>query len=417
MDKVTAENTNLLVNGIIQEEHELEDDVLQMGCPIEIFTQQNQLFRTVYRSILADLTNIKRKDKGEYIYAGKYPFKCLSDFSLLKEDKKNLQNMETSYNNRILRSIRIALFKKLINAKLITVMQKDEDNDDILNLLIEYEKEHKKFVIDYSKNLIMEKEDYYHLYYTRKIQTLTQSKLYLLMDGYIKKGEPIDEYTMLILGSKLLKDKNFKIGKYSNTGVHISNDFVFNDEDVYSFFDHYLSPMDKEIQEFIKNPQKSTNNITYSKKGKCYFYKQTPFKLIFDLSKSDIKEQFLSKKGSSSCYENSLLVMDFLETSGIDAQLISGKMRKNSYEEIDYSLVETEKNVFDFNRNLVMKKEAFYKMTGFTVINRTDKKLLDENKVLLDSYGIDLGPKTLGYFSQELNQDLVRNKHLLKKKS
>lgn len=413
MDKVPAPNTNLLINCIIQEEPESEDDILQIECPIEIFTKQNQLFR----SILTDLANIKKKGKGEYIYAEKYPFKCLSDFPLLKGDKKNLQDMEVSYNNRILRSIRIALSKKLIDARLITVMQKDEDNDDMLNLLIEYEKKQKKFVIDYSKNLIMEKEDYYHLYHTRQIQELTQSELYLLMDGYIKKGEPINEYTMLICGSELLKDKNYKRGKYSSTGIHISNDFVFNDEAVYSSFDYRLSPMDKEIQEFMENPQKSANNITYSKKRQCYFYKQTPFKLIFDLSKSNIKEKFLSKKGRGTCYENSLLVMEFLETSGIDAQLISGKMRKNSYEEIDYSVVETEKNVFDFNRNLVMKKEDYYKMTGFTVINRTDKKLLDENKALLNSYGIDLDPKILGYFSQELNQGLIRNKHLLKKKS
>lgn len=417
MDKIAAANINLLINGVIQAEKELEDDATQMEYPIEMFTQTNQLFRTIFCVFLTDLTNVKKKGKKEYIYDGKYPFKCLSDFPLLKGDKKNLQDMETSYNSRILRSIRIALSKKLINAKLITAMQKDEDNDFFFNLLIEYEKGQEEFVIDYFKNLIMKKEDYYHLHYTKQIQALTQSELYSLMDKYIKIGDPIDKYMMLLLGNEVLKDKSFKVGKHSNNGVHGNNEFVLNDEQVYSLYDCCLSSMDKEIQEFMENPEKPTKNIRYSKKRGCYFYKQIPFKLLFDITKRDIKEQFLFKKSNGSCHENSLLVMDFLEMSGIDAQLISGKTRKNGCEETDYSLVETDKNVFDFSRNLVMKKEDYYKMTEFTVINRTSQRLLNENKSLLGDYGINMDPKVVGYLSQELNQDLVKNKHLLKKKS
>ncbi len=393
----------------------LECDDLQLEYPIEMFTQGRPLFRMVYCSFLADLIKVKRSGKGEYIYDDQYPFRCLSDLPLLKGDKRNLEDAEKGYNSRILRSMQIALSKELINAKLITVIQKDEDNDFLFNLLIEYEKNNKKLIIDYLKNLIMEKEGYYHVYHnTREIQTLSQPELYSLMEESVKSEIPIDKYTLLISGNELLKNKK---RKYHSTGIHKNNDFLLKNEDVCSTSEYYLSPMDKEIQKFMENPQKPIKNITYSKKGKCYCYKRTPFKLLFDLTKDDIKEQFLSKKDTGSCHGNSLLVMEFLEMSGTKAQLVNGKMRKNSYEELDYTIVETEKNVIDFNRNLIMEKDNYYKMTGFTVINKTDKKLLDENKNLLSSYGIDMDSKIIGYFSQEFNHDLAKNKHLLKKKS
>lgn len=411
MDKITSTSINLLIDDMIQEENQVEDDVLQMECFIEMFTKKNPLFRMLSCAFLSDLIHIRKSGKEEYTYYGKYPFKCLSDFSLSNDE---LRDTEKSYNNRILRSMQIALSKKLINAKLITVIQKDEDNDFLFNLLIEYEKNNKKLIIDYLKNLIMEKEDYYHVYHTREIQTLAQPELYSLMEESVKSEIPIDKYTLLISGNELLKNKK---GKYHSTGIHKNNDFVLKNEDVCSTSEYYLSPMDKEIQEFMKNPQGPTKNITYSKKRKCYFYKKTPFKLLFDLEKNDTKEQYLLKKGTGSCHENSLLVMEFLEMSGVSAQLISGKIRKNNGNEIDYTLVETEKNVIDFNRNLIMEKDNYYKMTGFTVINKTDKKLLDENKNLLSSYGIDMDSKIIGYFSQEFNHDLAKNKLLLKKKS
>lgn len=58
-----------------------------------------------------------------------------------------------------------------------------------------------------------------------------------------------------------------------------------------------------------------------------------------------------------------------------------------------------------------------HKMTGFVAINRSDMELLSENMELLDSYGIKIHSKTFGYLAQEFNRDLVRNKHLLKKKA
>ncbi len=105
----------------------------------------------------------------------------------------------------------------------------------------------------------------------------------------------------------------------------------------------------------------------------------------------------------------------------INAKLITVIQKDEDNDFLFNLLIEYEKNnkklIIDYLKNLIMEKDNYYKMTGFTVINKTDKKLLDENKNLLSSYGIDMDSKILGYFSQEFNHDLEKNKHLLKKKS
>lgn len=420
MVDITKKNMELLLNHLIEEERNIKNENAHLYDFIEIesFTEQNSFFRMISSFVLADILNIKKVgEKYLYHFDGKdYQFRCFSDFPLLVEDKKILQNDKKRYQLGMLRSMKIALSKKLPNARLITILETNEKTSN-LNLLVEYEKEKKKYIIDYSKNLVMEKKDYDAIYFSKEIQTLDQGDLYLLMNKMKGLGNFIDSCFLFLFGNELLNDPNFVVGKYDKNGVHLGNNFVLNDEELYSSFDCELSSMDLEIQKFIENPEKHTKNITYSKDRRCYFYKKTPFKLLSDMAEKSTKEILLSKKRYKHCHENSLSLVYSLKEIGVDSHLVCGMVRKNDFEELEHTIVETENEVIDCNRNLVMKKEDYYKMTGFIAITRSDTALLSENMELLDSYGILLHPKIIGYLSQEFHRDLVRNKHLLKKKS
>lgn len=265
MCDIIKKNMDLLLNDLIEEERKLEKGIscLYDLIEIEIFTNKNQFFRMISSSILADVINIK-KVKNEYIYTQNdrhYKFKCLSDFPILKADRKILQNNKKKNKSSILRSIRIALSKKLPGSKLITILETKEKTSSF-NLVVEYEKSKKKYIIDYSKNLVMEKDDYNALYLPKEVQTLTQGDLYLLMNKMEKLGRSIDNSFMFLFGNELLNDPKFGVGKYDKNGIHKGNYFVLNDEKNYSCFDYGLSPIDIEIKKNTENPQKLTKNIT-----------------------------------------------------------------------------------------------------------------------------------------------------------
>lgn len=422
MVDITKKNRDFLLDDLIKEERNIKNGNSDLYHPIEIevFIGENSFFRMISSFILADITHIKKiTQEKAYLYHqnGKdYQFRCFSDFPLLIGDQKILQNVKKRYQLGMLRSIKIALSKKLSSARLITTLEISEKTS-YLNLLVEYEKEKKKYIIDYSRNLVMEKKDYNELYLPKELQILTQGDLYLLMNKIENLGRSMDSSFLFLFGNELLNDPRFGVGKYDKNGVHRGNYFVLDDEKNYSSFDCELSPMDLEIQEFTENPQKFGKNITYSKDRGCYFYKKTPFQLLSDMVGEKTKEVLLSKNRYKHCHQNSLSLVYTLKGRGISAQLVSGMEKMNDFEKLDHTIVETEDEVMDFNRNLVMKKEDYYQMTGFVVINRSDQELLSKNMELLDSYGIRIQSKTFGYLSQEFNRDLVRNKHLFKKKS
>ena len=102
-----------------------------------------------------------------------YPFKVFSDENLQKYDKKALESfkrMKIDLN----RTLKLACSMDLVNPRLII----GSSTVGTFDLLIEYQEKGIDKVIDYSRNLIMNKDDYYDLVNFKEINTVSKYELY-----------------------------------------------------------------------------------------------------------------------------------------------------------------------------------------------------------------------------------------------
>ena len=115
----------------------------------------------------------------------KYHFQRLSDIINYSLDKKILLDPKKRSSKVLMRSLRLACSPDFINACLVVAFTKND-----LSVLIEYEKNHHLYIIDYANNLVMAKENYQELYQMKEVSRIDQVTLYkihyLLTQGYFK---------------------------------------------------------------------------------------------------------------------------------------------------------------------------------------------------------------------------------------
>lgn len=360
----------------------------------------------------------------------KYHFQRLSDVINYSVDKKILLNFKKRHSEVMMRTLRLACSPDLLNACLIAAVT----NND-LSLLIEYEKNHHSYIIDYANNLVMAKENYQELYQMKEVSRIDQATLYkihyLFTKGY---AEILNPFYVLLFPNEILKDiskiEKWVVNKFARLGIHSNNYFWLGDncdglflmdEDIQA---EKISSIYHEIREFTMNPNLPNNHITFDEKNKKYIYhkrnENVTFELLSDsIENPEIKEELLSSNRYGACHENSTHLMFGFDTFS-KKWLINGQIKINEKDYYYHTWVEFEKQgeilVIDYNSNIILRKEDYDRLTGAREINRTDIDTLETLIHLLDDFDLHFHPMIFGYFSQELKRDLEKNKFLMKQK-
>ena len=375
--------------------------------------------------------NIK-KDNNSYILKHnkkEYPFSILSDYEIQEFDKKILKT-EKRYKQRLSRTLKLACSMDLVNPRVAL------GHSSIIRLhaIIIFQDNGTDKIIDYDKNLIMKKDDYYELFDYKEINTIDKYDLYKINIIMDELDDYSHIYEYLIFTKEIFKELSkidnfsFLAKKYDRNGINNNNYVLFGDNSDGLFFQEkdvntkYNKIID-ELDEFTKNPEIITKHISYNKQKEKYKLKEKnfgffEFNLLSDMiSDTEIKEQLLSKNRYRECHRNSNLIA--LNLKEETTYVVGGKIKINENDYFNHSWVEIdEKNVvIDFNHNVVMNRDKYYKLFEAKPISKT---LSTEMKNIIQAIyydvELDLHPLELNCFGKEIMNDLKKNEKILQKK-
>jgi len=365
----------------------------------------------------------------------KYPFKVLSEEKIQKYDKKILTDRKNKNITDILRILKLACTMDLVNPKIIMCNTPFRT----LDCIISFEEHGIEKIMDYSRNIIMTKEDYSEIFPFEEINTLTKDELYRIY-LIISESENYNLLLYFLLFSKEMFNDINKNGVFKE--VSTNADFNFSDINKKNYpimgrlCDHlYFEDCDyqqkyeeeqKELADFTLNPDQKLKHITYSKKRLKYVFRNKKFgffefSLLSDfLDEEQIKDELLSKDRYHKCHINSQNILYHLHPKNREnALLVAGKIKINENNYLYHSWVEIDnKNiVIDYNHNLIMNRDKYYKLFEAVPIQKTTYHDLEKiHNLLLTQAGLKLTHLIINYFGQEMYSDLMRNQKIFEKK-
>lgn len=137
------------------------------------------------------------------------------------------------------------------------------------------------------------------------------------------------------------------------------------------------------------------------------------------ISDSKLKKQLLSESRYHNCHENTPKVAASLdEETRKKAYIVGGKIKCNDIDYLYHSWVEIDdlSAVIDFNNNIIMKKEDYYKLFGAISINKTN--ILDMMQIIemvCLKAKLRFHQANLNYFGNEIMNDLKKNEKIFRK--
>lgn len=361
-----------------------------------------------------------------------YPFSVFSDKDLQKYDKKNLK---TSNRTKLYlpRALKLACSMDLVNPRIAI----GNSIAGVFNVLIIYQENGIDKVMDYSTNLIMSKNDYYELFKFNELNVIDKIDLYNIyyvineLDHY----DYIYEYLIFTkeIFNELSKndDFDFLAQKYNRNGFNRGNYTILGNDCDCLFFqkidDYHMkySKLIKELDSFTLNPTNKTKHISYIKNKDVYKLRAInfgcfTFKLLSNLVlDKKIKEELLSKERHGKCHVTANAVARSLTSKDKESTfIVGGKIKVNEKDYVYHSWVEIEEDniIIDYNHNLIMNKNKYYKLYETVPISKISVFEMDEiiNTVIYDA-GIKMHQMDLNYFGPELMKDIKKNEKILKK--
>ena len=279
----------------------------------------------------------------------------------------------------------------------------------------------------------MSKNDYDELYKLKEISRINQAtlyKIYFILKNFISMG--INTLYLLLFPNEVLSDlaKNYNwiTKKYDDIGVNKNNYYLLGDSCDCLYFqedDYQENPIFYKICNFTENPViDGKSNFSFNEIDKCYYYsddnKRQAFELLSDyIINEQMKNELLSKDRYGECHRNApKLVLGINCQDDKKKYLVNGKIKINEKDYLYHTWMEVEDankkvTLFDYNNNLIIDKEDYYKLIGAKVVNRTDSDSLIKVLELIEEFDICFHPMTLGYFSEEIIRDLEKNKSLV----
>lgn len=395
------------------------------------FTMQSKKIRNILINSKV-FNNIKRNpyNKNEYVFIDddkEYIFSLFSDWNLQKFDKKVLES-----KNRFDYSLPRIL--KLINSLGINFpnLVIGSSNVYAFDLLIVYKDGIQTKVIDYAKNLIMDKEDYYELFCFKEINTVSLPELYFISDIYRRLGYH-NLYEYLIFTKEIFNDlkryKEFSYlkDKFSLNGTNYNNYYFLGDKSDFQFFQKEDTTGNKyekitdEIDDFtIKlkskhiKPDKEEGYYRYKK-----LFKQFSFRLISNLVvEEEAQKILLSMDRFKKCHHNSINFANALKEVGQkDVYVVFGKFKINEIDYVYHSWIEIKdlKLVLDWNHNLIIDLDKYYELYEIEVLNKTYIEDIIKYDTLIKDFDLYIDDFTINLFGNNIYNDLMKNTRILKK--
>ena len=400
-----------------------------------MFTAHSKFDRDIASRIHLSKNILNDKNK-DYIFnynEKSYPFSVFSDRDLQKYDKKILGSSKR-LNEGLYGTLKLACSMDLVNSRVAIGNSKA----GILYLLILHEENGIDKVIDYARNLEMSKDDYYELFHFDEINVIDKYELYNIYRVLTILNNFDDIYYYLIFTKEIFNDLarnnefNFLTEKYDKSGFNRHNYLLFG-KDCDSIFFRKEDAVNKngsiirEIDSFTENPTKKSRHISKSKEKGRYIFKhwkigKFKFRLLSDkIVNQEIKNILLSSDRYGECHENSnKLIRSLTDRDTQSAYVVGGKIKVNEIDYFLHSWIEIdEKNiVVDFNHNIVMNRDKYYKLYGAVAITKTKAIDMKEivKKVIFEADFFTLHPMDINYFGYEFMNDVMKNEKLLKKK-
>lgn len=381
------------------------------------FTMLSKISRDNAESLKFSIIDLKEDDYIINVNNKKISFRVLSDEDLSDFDKKVLQkDLRKKYS--VFRSLRLIFTMQIVSPKLIVGCSSDR----IFKTLISYKKDNIDYVVDYSNNVIMKQSDYYDFFSFEESNVLDKVDLYYI---YIileqtKQYEKI-EY-LLLFSDKVLK--NMPRNGFTEEGVNNRNCLLFGnscDSVFFSKFDSRKFGVRDELDQFTLNPNMANTNIYYDEEKNKYCYKNNEFgNFYFDLLSNYVKDndtssELLSERRYSYCHMNSQYIASLL---GMNSKVVAGKISVGDNSYFLHSWVELDEVnvVADYNHNLIIDKDVYYKLYGAISINKTPiNELLFYSREANNDAELGFECYMINYFGQEIHKDLSKNKQLFKK--
>ena len=405
-------------------------------CRLMLFTSRSKFSRNVNSKLYCSnimMSNTTSSEDYIFKYDGKtYPFSIFSDKELQKYDKKILES-EKRTKSHTFRSLKLACSMDLVNPRVAI----GNSIVGIFDTLIIFQENGIDKVIDYAKNLIMSKKDYYEIFKFNELNVVDKFDLYniyYIMDK-LQNFEDIYEYLIFTkeIFSELSKKDDFKFftEKYDRNGINKRNYLLFGDNSNSLFFqsdDVYHMKYNKlirELDDFTENPTKKSKHISYVKDKEKYMLKERNFGYFtFDLLSNltfdeEVKEKLLSTARYGECHINANMVARSLsDKDKASAYVVGGKFKENENDYFYHSWVEIDERnvVIDYNHNIVMNRDKYYKLFEIVPISKISVlEMKDIVQTVIYDADFNMHPMELNYFGPELMRDLKKNEAVLKK--
>lgn len=406
----------------------VDEDLIKLTA----FASCSKLYRQVGNRypFMNKITNVSN-DWKEYIFNYKekeYPFSVFRDKKLQKCDKDMLK----SHKRNSFRLLKLACSMDLVNPRIVV----GNSIVNPFNILLLFEENGIDKVIDYSRNLVMNKLDYYEIFEFNEINVVDKLGLYNIYCVILKLEDYDHIFEYLIFTKEIFRELSKKDGfhflkeKYDSDGFHQSSHTLYGDKSDCVFFQREdmnhvkYQKIREELDAFTENLN-PTKHIKYLKKKEKYILREKSFGyftfgLLSDMVDNDeIKDKLLSQKRYHECHDNSIIVAKALKQKDkSSAYVVGGKIKVNEIDYFYHSWVEIDdKNVvIDFNHNLVMNRDKYYKLYGAVAISKTLISEMEEiiQTVVLDA-DLNLHSIYLNYFGSEMMNDLKKNEKVFKK--
>lgn len=382
-------------------------------------------------------TRISMKN-GECVfnYKGKkYPFSLLSDRKLQTIDERFLKNYELRERKSLVRTLKLACSMDLVNPKVII----GNSPFTILDAIISFEEDGVKKIIDYSQNLVMKADDYFELFKFEELNILSKNDLYSI---YLILKESNDYsliYYFLLFSKEMLDDISRKglfyevnvNKKFYNNGINRNNDAVMGrlcDQLFSSIQDMEglkYAEARNEIDTFTLNPSQESEHIKYNPSKEKYIFKDDEFGcfefgLLSDMIEYEpLKNELLSESRYHRCHPNVHRVVNILgENDFQEAYIVAGKAKSTETDYFYHSWVESDnKNVvIDYNHNLIMNRDKYYKLYGAVAITKTKAQKMDEvSDFLTNKAELEFLCSTINYFGEDIYNDMMKNEKIFRK--
>lgn len=410
-----------------------DEKISKQIISLMLFTVNSKFWRIVNSRLYFPDILVSKDAKGfdyAFQYNGKtYPFSVFSDNKLQKFDKKTLaspKRMEAC----LFRTLKLACSMDLIYPRVAI----GNSLTGPLEVLITFKENGIDKVIDYARNLIMSKDDYYEVFKFEELNVVDKVQLYYIY-SIMKALDDFDhlyEYLMFTKDkfSELAEKEDFKFlaEKFDKNGYNRNNCIIYDNYCDALYFqkeDHnrkYKKIID-ELDEFTKNPTKKNKHITYDKNKAAYVLKAQnfgtiTFHLLSELINDEqIKARLLSSDRSEECHIDANILARYLSILDEESYyIVGGKTKVNENDYFYHSWIETEKYVIDFTYNLIMLKKDYYKL--FEIVAISKKSVLEMQDIMetVEDVGLNMDLMDLNYFGSEIMRDLKKNERIFKNK-